>query len=86
MDEPDRTTRYVARLDAHLAALPGHSERSRFLARELDTWEQLYTRFVRGDLSALKDPPTAYDYFLTIAHLADRLHREQEENHPCMTP
>jgi len=73
----DRTSRFIARIDAHLPRLADDRERRAFLARQLEGWESRYARFIAtqgaSEFSAsTRDPPHAADFLLTIAALAAR--------------
>ena len=73
----DRTTRFIARVDAHLATLADHAARRAFLDRQLEGWERRYAGFMATEGEAEPtadptDPPQAADFLLTITALAAR--------------
>lgn len=74
----DRTDRYTARLDKHLAGLPA-AERGTFLVREFDRWARRYAEWAAdvddGWHGPSADGPTAHDYVLTIAEIQKRIDR-----------
>jgi hypothetical protein len=69
-----RTGRYMARVVAHLTALRDDTARRDFISREIEKWEERYTRFMqtegeshrRGDSPG---QPAAFDFVETIAAL-----------------
>jgi hypothetical protein len=72
-----RTGRFLARLDAHLHALPDDAARRAFLDAQIEGWERRYARFVATDgasepVAARSDPPQAADFVLTLTGLAAR--------------
>ena len=72
--QPSRTTRYMARVRAHLPALGSDGARRDFISREIDKWEERYARFIatEGDVHPLNghdDQPSAFDFTETIAAL-----------------
>jgi hypothetical protein len=74
---PDRATRFIARVDAHLPSLADDGERRAFLDRQLDGWEHRYACFIATDGASEftlnhADPPQATDFLLTITSLAAR--------------
>jgi hypothetical protein len=74
---PDRSTRFLARVDDHLSALAADSARRAFIDAQIEGWERRYARFIasQGDSEAVADPnepPSATDFLLTIAGLASR--------------
>jgi hypothetical protein len=74
---PDRTRRFLARLDAHLPSLADPASRRAFLDRQIDGWEHRYARFLATDGASeptadAADPPQAADFLLTIMGLATR--------------
>jgi hypothetical protein len=74
---PDRTMRFLARLDSHLPTLADHAARRAFLDRQLEGWEQRYARFIATEgesefVITPADPPHAADFLLTIAGLMAR--------------
>jgi hypothetical protein len=74
---PDRATRFIARVDAHLPTLADDGERRAFLDRQLDGWEHRYACFIATDGASeftgnRADPPQATDFLLTITSLAAR--------------
>ena len=76
--------RFLARLDAHLAALADEQARRTFLDRQLQAWQRRYGRFIstHGACESIgdpADPPQAADFLVTIAALAAR--RRALENH-----
>ena len=73
----DRTSRFIARIDAHLPRLADDRERRAFLARQLEGWECRYARFIATQgasefAASTRDPPHAADFLLTITALAAR--------------
>jgi hypothetical protein len=73
----DRTSRFMARIDAHLPRLADDRERRAFLARQLEGWECRYARFIATQgasefAASTRDPPHAADFLLTITALAAR--------------
>lgn len=73
----DRATRFIARVDAHLATLADHAARLAFLDRQLEGWERRYARFMATEgesepTADPTDPPQAADFLLTITALAAR--------------
>ncbi|MBV8320344.1 MAG: hypothetical protein JO049_06675 [Hyphomicrobiales bacterium] len=73
----DRTTRFIARVDAHLPTLADDGERRAFLDRQLDGWEHRYACFIATEGASeftrnRADPPQATDFLLTITGLAAR--------------
>jgi hypothetical protein len=74
---PDRTRRFLARLDAHLPSLADAESRRTFLDRQIEGWEHRYGRFLATDgasepITDAADPPQAADFLLTIMGLATR--------------
>ena len=74
---PDRTARFIARLDGYLLALDDDAARYAFLDRQLEGWEHRYARFVATEgasepIANPADPPQAADFLLTITALASR--------------
>jgi hypothetical protein len=71
---PSRTGRYMARVLAHLMPLRDDTARRDFISREIEKWEERYTRFMqtegeshrRGDRPG---QPAAFDFVETIAAL-----------------
>jgi hypothetical protein len=73
----DRTSRFIARVDAYLPTLADDAARRAFLDGQLEGWEQRYARFVAtqgaSEFAAdADDPPQAADFLLTISALAAR--------------
>jgi hypothetical protein len=73
----DRSTRFFARLDAHLPTLADDRARGAFLDTQLAGWEHRYARFVATDGTSEPvcdpaDPPQAADFLLTLIGLAAR--------------
>lgn len=73
----DRTERFMARIDAHLAALPNAKARRDFLDRQIAGWSHRYAAFVCSNgLSEYVEPGAApiqaADFMLTISGLAAR--------------
>ena len=73
----DRTSRFIARVDAYLPTLADDGERRAFLDRQLDGWERRYACFIATDGASefagnRADPPQATDFLLTITGLAAR--------------
>src|SRR4051812_15578302 len=73
---PDRPTRFLARIDAHLTAL-GPRQKLSFLDIQLKAWTRAYARFICTEGASeptmtADDPPHCSDYLLTIAGLATR--------------
>lgn len=78
--EPDRTTRYLARLDEKLAALPADEARA-LLSREFVIWAARYERFVAESYNDTPEPadgPTAFDYVMTITSIGSRMSKHDE--------
>ena len=75
-NQVDRTTRYCARLDAHLLTIPGAAECAKFLSRELSKWDERYLTFqIEARDGYTKFPPgspSANDFVLTILEIAKR--------------
>lgn len=75
---PDRTTRFLARVDAELEALPSDRERLDFLAKQLAGWQHRMGLFVRtaGESEPIgnngDDPPQLSDFLMTICALGGR--------------
>lgn len=74
---PDRTTRFLVRVENHLATLPDDAARRSFLDCQIVGWEYRRSRFVvtGGDSEPVinpADPPNAADFVATIAALAAR--------------
>lgn len=75
MDEkPDRTTRYAARLDAHLPTLADDAARRAFLTSQFNFFDRKYGEFqikvMRGDDVG---DETAWDYVLSMTEISGRL-------------
>jgi hypothetical protein len=73
----DRTTRFLARIDVHLATLP-ESKRAAFLRQQVAGWEMRYEQFQLTDgrsepVTDAANPPQAADFVLTIEGLDARL-------------
>jgi hypothetical protein len=73
----DRTSRFIARVDAHLPTLADDAARRAFLNGQLEGWEHRYARFVATQgasefAASTGDPPQAADFLLTISALAAR--------------
>jgi hypothetical protein len=73
----DRTSRFIARVDAYLPTLPDDAARRAFLDGQLEGWEHRYARFVATQgasefAARTADPPQAADFLLTISALAAR--------------
>lgn len=73
----DRTTRYLVRLDAALATLPNDMERRKFCDREYAKWDERYKQFkwdAEHNPSNIPshDPPTAFDFMMTMSDLGIR--------------
>lgn len=72
---PDRTDRYLERLDQYLEILPP-SERLAFVSRQEVEWIARYERFLAEDEAGTiapapgDDPPHASDYVCTISAIA----------------
>lgn len=78
----DRSERYCARLDEHLATLANDRARYGFLVRELANWQERYRVWAAGIDSGRiplysADGPTANDYILTITEIGTRQARYQ---------
>jgi len=74
---PDRASRFIARVDAHLPTLCDDAARRAFLGRQLEGWEHRYARFLATEGASefatdTNDPPHAADFLLTITALAAR--------------
>jgi hypothetical protein len=70
-----RTTRYMARVTAHLPALRDDTARRDFISREIEKWEERYARFMQTEGDSLRrgdgpSQPTAFDFVETIAALS----------------
>lgn len=65
-----RSDKLLARVDAHLDALPFGSARAKFLASQIDYWEGAYRRWATGHSD---DDVYASDYMLAITGLQARL-------------
>jgi hypothetical protein len=81
---PDRTKRFLTRVDVHLPSLADSAARRAFLDRQIDGWEHRYARFIATDgasepVADPLDPPQAADFLLTIMGLATR--RDALRNH-----
>jgi hypothetical protein len=75
--KPDRTRRFLARLDRHLPTLADQAARRDFLDRQIEGWQRRYARFIatEGDSEPIliaADPPQAADFLLTIVGLMAR--------------
>jgi hypothetical protein len=73
----DRTTRFLRRIDAHLATLRDHEARRNFLEHQIEGWQARYAAFIatEGQSEPVRypsDPPQAADFLLTIVGLASR--------------
>ena len=69
-----RTARYMARVAAHLPALPDDDARREFISAEIHKWEERYLRFsaTEGDSHRCgdgADQPSAFDFTETITAL-----------------
>lgn len=78
----DRSTRFLARVDAHLATVQVPLSRQRFLEQQLLGWHRAYARFVSTEGASepetkADDPPHCSDFLLTITGLRARLERER---------
>jgi hypothetical protein len=76
-EPPGRCTRFLARLDAHLARLTDEQARRTFLDRQLEAWQRRYGRFISAhgageSIGDGADAPQAADFLVTIAALAAR--------------
>lgn len=74
---PERSRRFLARLDAHLPTIADPAARQAFLDRQIGGWEHRYARFIATDGASEPvldpaDPPQAADFLLTIMGLAAR--------------
>jgi hypothetical protein len=74
---PDRSRRFLARLDAHLPTIPDPASRRAFLDRQIDGWEHRYACFIATEGASEPvldpaDPPQAADFLLTIMGLTAR--------------
>jgi hypothetical protein len=81
---PDRSQRFLARLDAHLPTIANAATRRAFLDQQIGGWEHRYARFIATDGASEPvidpaDPPQAADFLLTIMGLAAR--RDALGNH-----
>jgi hypothetical protein len=84
LSAPDRSTRFLARLDAHLPTLTDDAARRSFLAQQLAGWEFRYERFVLSEgasepVTNSSDPPQAADFLMTITAIAARREALREE-------
>lgn len=72
--QPDRATRYAARLDGHLATFTTDSARLRFLEAEQLKWIARYERFCERAEEGIEADfgECATDYVLTIAEIGKR--------------
>lgn len=76
-----RTDRYLADIDAHLAAITADRQKRLFLEALISGWERRYAKFIcraEGDFDPppiADEPATASDYLLTITGLGARLAR-----------
>jgi len=73
----DRTSCFIARVDAYLPTLADDAARRAFLDRQLDGWGHRYACFVAMQgasefAASAGDPPQAADFLLTITALAAR--------------
>lgn len=69
----DRTDRYRARLDIHLASLPNDAQRRMFLDNEVAKWRALYMEFTTAVMLGVNEgDATAFDYLITIADIEIR--------------
>ena len=73
-----RSSRYLARVDAHLPTLAGDAARRGFLAAQFGIWERRYARFVATggaseEAAPCSQPIDASDFLLTISGLGRRL-------------
>ena len=73
----DRTSRFIARVDAYLPTLADDAARRAFLDDQLEGWEHRYARFVATQgvsefVASAGNPPHAADFLLTISALAAR--------------
>jgi hypothetical protein len=73
----DRTSRFIARVDAYLSSLADDAARRGFLDGQLEGWEHRYARFVATQgasefAASAGDPPQGADFLLTISALAAR--------------
>lgn len=76
----ERTDRYFARLDAHLATLADDQARVELLEAQRGRFEWEYGAFLsklenEDEEAARSDGPDVYDYVLTIAELSARINR-----------
>jgi hypothetical protein len=74
---PERSQRFLARLDAHLTTIAVPAARRAYLDRQIDGWEHRYARFIATDgasepVTDAADPPQAADFLLTIMGLTAR--------------
>jgi hypothetical protein len=84
LSAPDRSARFLARLDAHLPTLKDNAARRSFLVQQLAGWEFRYERFVLSEgasepVTNLSDPPQAADFLMTITAIAARREALREE-------
>ena len=73
----DRTSRFIARVDAYLSSLADDAARRGFLDGQLEGWEHRYARFVATQgasefAASTGDPPQGADFLLTISALGAR--------------
>jgi hypothetical protein len=75
-EQPDRTEKFAAELDAKLQNFPDDRARVLFLAALEARWIERYRCFLRnvdsGRYDEPKNGPTASDYALTIAEISVR--------------
>lgn len=73
----DRSDRYAARLDAHLATLASDEARIKLLKKELDSWDQRKAGFEVCITLDDYDPGelTIWDFVFPIADINSRLGR-----------
>ncbi len=79
----DRTTEFMDRIEAHLATLPDDQSRLDFLKTQSESWQEHYRRWVASEGESEpsadpKNPPTAFDFALTVGALGARLARLQK--------
>lgn len=73
------TERYLARVQAHLAGLPGDDRRA-FLTSEITKWEERYSAWMaKVDRGGDPGSATAFDFTETILALQSLLAQQAKE-------
>ena len=73
-NDPSRTARYLARVEARLPELANDAARRHFLSGEIDKWEERYARFIATEGESHRrsdgpDQPSAFDFVETLMAL-----------------